>query len=138
MAEARRFCARMSALPELLACVRASCAAAAVEPAVLRRIELVLEELFTNTVTHGYGGDCDAPVWLCVTPAAEALSITYADAGTPFDPLEHRTDLDLGNARRPQGGLGVLLVRRLADAIGYHRDDGRNVVTLRFSTAARP
>jgi anti-sigma regulatory factor (Ser/Thr protein kinase) len=122
----------MDALQEVIAHVRGCLLAAALEEAVIRRVELVIEELFTNSVTHGYGGDSDAPVWLDCRIEPSALAVDYCDAAPPFDPLQHRPDLEFGACDRPAGGLGVLLARRLADRIDYRRLDGKNVLTLVF------
>jgi anti-sigma regulatory factor (Ser/Thr protein kinase) len=124
----------MSALPEILGCVRqACCEAGIVAPAALR-VELVVEELFTNTVRHGYRGECDHPVWLHVLPAAGALCLTYQDAARAFDPLA----LDLpgeGASAHCIGGQGIRLVRSFASSIAYRRDAGRNILTLLFAPA---
>src|SRR5687767_9340358 len=98
--ETRCFCARMSALPQLLESIRGIGRDAGLERSLLLRVELVLEELFTNTVRHGYGGDCDSPIWLHALYAAGSLCITYQDAATPFDPLQHRANLDQPIDRR--------------------------------------
>ncbi|RPI38979.1 MAG: ATP-binding protein [Betaproteobacteria bacterium] len=132
---AHHFCARMSALADLLACARTACRAAHVEGHVMRRIELVLEELFTNTVRHGYGGDCEASVWLQTNQTGAGLCITYEDAAPAYNPLTHEVDLDHSASNHPPGGLGVHLARCLADEIAYRRDEGRNVVTLCFRTS---
>jgi serine/threonine-protein kinase RsbW len=54
--------------------------------AVLRLI-LVLEELFTNTVTHGYPAGSEGPIWIAFAQRADLIEVTYEDAGPPFDPL---------------------------------------------------
>jgi serine/threonine-protein kinase RsbW len=54
--------------------------------AVLRLV-LVLEELFTNTVTHGYPAGSEGPVWIAFAQRADLIEVTYEDAGPPFDPL---------------------------------------------------
>jgi serine/threonine-protein kinase RsbW len=129
---ARRFSARMSALPEILGCVRQACRDAGVIPAAALRAELVIEELFTNTVRHGYQAECDHPVWLHVLPAPGALCLTYQDAAAAFDPLA--LDLDT-KAAAPQcvGGQGIRLIRSLAGSVAYRRTDDRNILTLVFS-----
>jgi serine/threonine-protein kinase RsbW len=133
----RRFCASMSALSELLDCARAACVQAHLEQQAIRRIELALEELFTNTVRHGYGRDCESPVWLQASDSPQALRIVYQDAAPAFDPLQHETQLDAAGRERTPGGLGLHLARCLADAIAYQRVGDRNVVTLTFAHGGR-
>jgi anti-sigma regulatory factor (Ser/Thr protein kinase) len=130
------FSARMSTLPALLAHARRRLQAADIPRDVVDRIELVLEELFTNSGVHGYGGSADTLVWLDVQPGKTAVRLVYADAAPPYDPLRHEADLEYCNEDRAAGGLGVLLARRLADEIEYRFVDGRNVLTLCFRVAA--
>lgn len=125
-----RYAARLELLPQLIAQVRDACRAGCLTPAATLRIELAVEELFTNTVHHGYGADCDAPVWLHLELAPGALRVHYADAAPPFDPLAHVAQLEATD--RPIGGLGVHLVRELANEITYCRAEDRNVLTLLF------
>ena len=59
------------------------------------------------------------------------VRFTVVDTGVPFDPttvLSADTTLDVQN--RPIGGLGILLTRKLTDAVSYAREQGRNVLTL--------
>lgn len=133
----RRFPARMSALPGVLAYARSALAGTPFEPHGANRVELVLEELFTNTVMHGYGGDSDRSVWLRFDCEPTALAIEYIDEAPPYDPLQHRADLEFEREARPAGGLGILLARRLADRVDYRYADGRNVLTLRFDAPVR-
>jgi len=91
------------------------------------RVELAIEELFTNTVRHGYGQDSDQPVWISVGNDDGLLSITYQDSAPPFNPLNHHPDI----IPPPLGGLGILLVENFAHT-QYQYDDGRNTLTLTF------
>lgn len=135
--ELHRFSARLATLPEFLAYLRQVCEHAGLsEPATLR-IELVLEELFTNTVHHGYRGDSDAPVWLSAVCAGGSLCVSYQDAAPPHDPLTHCTALPETLDERGVGGLGIRLARELANTISYCRDGDRNVLTLSFQSAPR-
>jgi anti-sigma regulatory factor (Ser/Thr protein kinase) len=129
------FSARMSTLPALLAHARLRLQTADVPQDVVNRVELVLEELFTNSVVHGYCGGDDTLVWLDVKPEKTAVKLVYADAAPPYDPLEHEADLEYCNEHRAVGGLGVLLACRLADEIEYRFVDGRNILALGFRIA---
>jgi anti-sigma regulatory factor (Ser/Thr protein kinase) len=132
--EARCFCARLSTLPEVLDYLRQACHRTGVEPAAILRIELVVEELFTNTVRHGYRGDSDAPVWLHAAGASGSMLVTYQDAAPPHDPLAHTIHLAESPDDRVVGGLGNRLARGLTSAIAYRRAGDRNVLTLTFRT----
>lgn len=92
------------------------------------RLNVVLEELFVNTVTHGYGTDTDAPIWITLEPKASGVQVTYEDTAPAFNPLAYR--VEIGKV----GGLGVLLTRELADKRDYAYVFRRNRVRLSLST----
>src|SRR5690606_19975307 len=102
-----------------------------VPPAALRA-ELVIEELFTNTVRHGYRGECDHPVWLHALPSPGTLCLTYQDAASPFDPLAVEL-AEAATAARCIGGQGIRLIRSLASSVAYRRAEERNILTLLFA-----
>ena len=92
------------------------------------RLNVVLEELFVNTVTHGHGAETDAPVWVTLDPGSSGVRVTYEDTAPPFNPLAYT--VEMGKV----GGLGVLLTRELATAREYAYLFGRN--RIRLSLAA--
>ena len=98
------------------------------------RVNLVLEELFTNTVRHGYRGECDAPIWVGLRMTGGALQVTYEDSAPPFNPYVGLPDFapDATLRSRRIGGLGVLLTRKLASSRDYAYLYGRNRIRLEF------
>ena len=95
------------------------------------RLNLVVEELFTNTVRHGHRGDSDSPVWLSVDAGPTAVRVVYEDIAPPFNPyalLASAPDVTL--SLRRVGGLGVLLTRELASSRDYAYLFGRNRIRL--------
>jgi len=54
------------------------------------------------------------------------------DDGKPFNLNEIREEIDPDSSleNRKIGGLGIHLIRSLADRIDYHRKEGRNVVEI--------
>jgi len=110
--------------------------AAGAGPELLLRIELVLEELLVNHVMHAYGsGEGDSEV-ACFRRAPGYFCLEVVDEAAPFDPLGHKSpDLTLAPGDRPIGGLGIHMVRSLADEVSYRREAGRNVITACFALA---
>ena len=95
------------------------------------RINLVVEELFTNTVRHGHRGDSDAPVWVSVDSTPGAVYVTYEDTAPPFNPYAlFASAPDTTLSLRRIGGLGVLLTRELASTRDYAYLFGRNRIRL--------
>ena len=98
------------------------------------RVNLVLEELFTNTVKHGYRGECDAPIWVGLRVAQGRLHVTYEDSAPPFNPYVGLPEFAPESTLRSRkiGGLGVLLTRKLANSRDYAYLYGRNRIRLEF------
>jgi anti-sigma regulatory factor (Ser/Thr protein kinase) len=95
------------------------------------RLNLVVEELFTNTVRHGHRGDSDAPVWLSVDAQPSEVHIVYEDTAPPFNPYALFGSVpDTTLSMRKIGGLGVLLTRELASTRDYAYLFGRNRIRL--------
>lgn len=102
-------------------------------------VRLIAEEVVCNAIEHGHdGAQCDPPRQLVVDLARhdDGLHVEFRDDGRPFDPLSHDVpDLDAPLHERPIGGLGVHLVRELAQRVEYERVEPYNVlrVVLRAS-----
>jgi serine/threonine-protein kinase RsbW len=100
------------------------------------RVVLVLEELFTNTVIHGYPIGAEGLVWVTLEGQGGAIVITYEDATPPFDPLAHTPPPSLTAEEQAPGGLGLVLVRGLCASLTYSRIGDRNRVTLTVATSS--
>ncbi len=136
--ERREFPARLACLAAAAAFAQDFCARNRIAHPVVLRLTLVIEELFTNTVKHGHGGDCDAPISITLSTADGGVTLCYEDAGPRFDPLPHmRTppeNLDAPSPARPVGGLGLHLVGQMATQIRYAYASGNKLdLTLRVS-----
>ena len=95
---------------------------------VTRRTEVILDEILNNVLS--YGGARHG-VELEVVHSADRLVIRFADTGAPFNPLARETpDTSASLEDRVVGGLGIHLVRKLADEVSYQRQNGRNVLTV--------
>jgi anti-sigma regulatory factor (Ser/Thr protein kinase) len=100
-----------------------------------RAIELVLEEVVTNAIRHGYpdGGEHELSVELCME--GDTVEIRLEDDGQPFDPTRAEpADTESSIEDRAIGGLGIHLVKSLVHEMSYARQQGRNVLTLRRNT----
>jgi serine/threonine-protein kinase RsbW len=120
--------ARMSRLPDATAFVEAFCSRHGVGHADGLRLTLVVEEMFTNTVEHGHGGDSTAPVRLELEARPDAIALLYEDNAPAFDgePGAALARLDVPLGERPEGGLGLLLIRTFATSVRHVHEDGCN------------
>ncbi len=128
------FAARLAELRLVQAFLERFCADHAVARPDCLRLNLVIEELFTNSVNHGHRGDSDAPVWISLAREPGAVGLVYEDTAPPFNPYarlpEEPPDTTL--EMRKIGGLGVLLTKELAATRDYAYVFGRNRIRLRF------
>ena len=94
-------------------------------------VSLAIEELVTNCIKYGYSDTKDHIVHFVLSMEDGALRIEVVDDGDPFNPLEAPPpDLSLPIEDRPIGGLGIHLLRELADDVSYERRDGTNRLRL--------
>ena len=96
------------------------------------RLLIILEELFINAVTHGYGShSAGGSIAVRLGWRSGHLRISFINDAPPFDPLAFGApDLDATGEERPTGGLGIHIVRSLVDQARYRREGGRNHVHL--------
>jgi anti-anti-sigma factor len=104
-------------------------------PASVRRsLNVVLDELLTNTSAYGFGGGREGgngEVTVEAELRPDRVSVTLTDDGRPFDPFGGAVpDTALPVDERRIGGLGIHLVRRMMDEVSYQRRADRNVVVL--------
>jgi len=97
-----------------------------------REINLILEELFTNVVCHGFNDDEEHDIDLSLSCDEKSLVIRMEDDGKPFDmtaAAEPDTRCDI--EKRYIGGLGIHFVKHFIDDCKYHRKKGKNIVVLK-------
>ena len=96
------------------------------------KANLVIEELFLNTVKHGHRGGSDAPIWITLEADAGRVSLAYEDSAPPFNPFSTATRemLEALAETRREGGLGVLLANSLTHSADYSYVFGRNRIRL--------
>jgi len=102
-------------------------------------VNLALDELVTNVIKYGYDDADEHRIHVTVTVDGGLLTLLMDDDGKPFNPLEAPPpNLDLPIEERPIGGLGVFIVRSLADSLDYRREQGHNILTLTKKLQASP
>jgi serine/threonine-protein kinase RsbW len=134
------FRGRLPSFSEVRVWAEAFAAAVGADRTAMLRLVLVLEELFTNTVSHGYAAGDEGPIWVVLASRADAIEVTYEDAARAVDPLVD-TQAPRADPRafgEPPGGLGLALVRGLSASARYARIGGRNRITLTVPTEGPP
>jgi serine/threonine-protein kinase RsbW len=125
------FPARLEHLRNITAFLERFCSEHAIERTRCLRLNLVLEELFVNSIEHGHRGDSEAPIWVTLDARPGAVHITYEDTAPPFNPFAR---LSTHAELQKVGGLGVLLTRELAAGRDYAYLFGRNRIRMTLSS----
>jgi anti-sigma regulatory factor (Ser/Thr protein kinase) len=97
------------------------------------RWRLVLDEIVGNIIRYGEDPSGDGRFDIRVTTHCDAGSLVVGirDGSVAFDPLAHEPpELDAALEDREIGGLGIHLVRRLAEQVAYRRENGENILDL--------
>ena len=98
----------------------------------LFEINLALDELFTNIICYGFDDDSEHIIRMTITPENEELCICIEDDGIPFNPIKFEIpDMPHSIEDCKIGGLGIHIIRKLADDICYQRCNDKNVLKLR-------
>ena len=108
-------------------------AARDIDPGRIGDVELIAEELLTNIVRAADARDGEVHVSIACSLTPGEIVLTVRDDAPEFDPLARESpNLDADIADREIGGLGILLVKRLAESCRYSRVDGYNVLEIRL------
>ncbi len=114
--------------------VATTATALGIADATAERMTLILEELASNVVKYGFDDDTRHDIEISLWREDESFCALMVDDGRPFDPLSAgEPDLDADLEERGIGGLGIHLVRNMADGLDYERTEGRNRLTIRVA-----
>jgi len=94
-----------------------------------QRLQLIVEELFLNTINHGHGGDTANLVHIDIYCKNNLITLRYQDSAPPFDiscAISHTAE------ENRIGGLGIGLIQGMSKAIRYQRLGSTNVTELDF------
>lgn len=95
-------------------------------------VSVALEEVLTNVIRHGRRPGESKEIRVTFLADGDGFEFAVSDRAAAFDPTT-RPDPDVAAplGERRAGGMGILLVRRLADELQYEWRDGRNHLRFR-------
>lgn len=131
--DARELPARYSALADTAEMAFAFCERNGVSRQVGVRVRLIVEELFTNTIRHGYGGESDATIRIELAMIEGYVALSYEDSAPAYDLPSRLSALESSDVRTlgsPPTNLGTFLIRELAYGLHYAYENGRNRLWL--------
>lgn len=105
---------------------------------LMLRLVLLIEELFTNTIKHGYRTESNRPVHITLRHHDGLAELDYRDLAPPFDPVHTLQNRAQAPAPTRIGGMGLRLIQALGRNASYTHEDGWNIVRLRISADPLP
>ena len=96
------------------------------------RINICLDELFTNIVSYGFDDDLEHIIIFTLSGENNLVVINIEDNGIPFNPLG-KIDPDFpDNVENAEiGGLGIHIIKKIMDNVSYERKQGQNKLSMR-------
>jgi serine/threonine-protein kinase RsbW len=94
-------------------------------------LKLALTEAASNSVRHAYGDEDPGVVEISYELLPDRLVIEVTDDGEGFEPVEFREE-ELGLS---EGGLGIAIIRAIADEVEIGTQPGGKGSRLRFEKA---
>ncbi|HEY4048923.1 MAG TPA: ATP-binding protein [Acidobacteriaceae bacterium] len=129
---------RLSEIAELAPWIESLALRHTIPPDVQFAIALCLEEVISNAICHGYGGEKEdrSVVVRFIAPRDQYIVFLVEDEAPPFNPLD-APELPPLNPHEEMriGGQGLRLLRRFAGTLEYEQMPGGNRLRLGFSTA---
>ena len=93
-------------------------------------LKLALTEAVSNSVRHAYGSSGGGHVNVTYELAADRLGIEVVDDGEGFDPDEPPS---FEGEELSEGGLGIAIIRSIADEFEIQSSPGQRGSRLRFA-----
>jgi|SRR5690348_13051106 serine/threonine-protein kinase RsbW len=95
----------------------------------MAELKLALTEAVSNSVRHAYGPTGDGHVAVTYELGPDRLAIEVVDDGEGFDPNEAPS---FEGDELSEGGLGIAIIRSIADELEIDSAPGRRGSRLRF------
>ena len=93
-------------------------------------LKVVTDEIFSNIVY--YSGAKNAEILFRVN--ADRITLVFQDDGMPYNPMEaEEPDITAGAEERSIGGLGLFMVKKMAEQVSYEYADQKNQLTVTMS-----
>ncbi|HWY63194.1 MAG TPA: ATP-binding protein [Rhizomicrobium sp.] len=118
--------------------IQRHCALRSYDAKVINRLEIIFEELVSNTIRHGFTAHSNQSISVFAADRPGLIALTLEDDGVPFDPLtipEPEPFTSIETARI--GGLGISLVRKLSAGLRYERLTGSDTPQRGFRPCNR-
>lgn len=97
-------------------------------------LKVVADEIFSNIVYYSGAKNAD----ILFRNDADRITLVFEDDGKPYNPLEsEEPDITAGVEDRKIGGLGLFMVKKMAESVVYEYIAGRNRMSVILSKTAK-
>ena len=100
---------------------------------ISNQLNLVLEELISNTIFYGYDDSLNHTIFLSIQKFDDHVMLQIEDDARPFNPLKDAPKAEVAEFIQDQkvGGLGVKLVASFVDSIDYMYKGNKNILKIK-------
>ncbi|MGF1528337.1 MAG: ATP-binding protein [Candidatus Competibacterales bacterium] len=117
-------------LPRVNTLLKEFCSEQDLDDKVLFQLDLILDELLSNTIRYGFEAvEVTPAIWLRLERRSDRVVVTVKDNGVAFDPRLKAAPETI-RPDQPLGGYGIHLVKNMADEINYWRRNGWNCLQV--------
>lgn len=100
--------------------------------ALQNKLDMCAEEIYANITFYSYPNP-PGSIKVSMGKAGEKITLTFTDEGVKYNPLEKPDpDITLSPEERPLGGLGIFMVKEMADDVSYEYTNSQNILALTF------
>ena len=128
----KEFLVKVEELPTVINFVNNELERFKINSKYIKKLDLVVEELFVNIAQYAYSNlkDAKCKIMIEYDSKTQNIKMTFEDNGIKFNPLE-KEDPDFDIPEEMQvGGLGIYLVKNSMDNIEYKYEDNKNILIL--------
>lgn len=95
-----------------------------------KQVLFIVEELFSNIIRYAYPDSREHLVEMTFINETGRIEIEITDDGIPFNPLDYESGGSPTPVDAHVSGMGISLVRALADSISYERIGHKNCLKI--------
>ena len=97
----------------------------------IAELDVIIDEVLNNYVSYAFEATKRPQVDIDVRLTKGVIELTFVDNGVLFNPLlAQAPDISQDVVERPAGGVGLMLVKSIADDLHYRVFDGKNRLTV--------
>ena len=98
----------------------------------IAELDVIIDEMLNNCISYAFDGVKRPQLDIEARLSGGVLTLGFTDNGVLFNPLENTDpDIDVDIAHRPIGGMGIMIVKTIADSVTYRVFDGKNRLTIK-------